>query len=81
LAATTLGLTAFGVVLLVYAPLLIANPRDELNYVADTLLFSGSVLALASILPKEQHWRLWCVVGNGAHQRDPTKQNTPVASG
>jgi len=53
-AATLLGIAVFVVVIAVYLPLLIAKPFDELNYFADTLLFSGSTLALADALPREQ---------------------------
>jgi hypothetical protein len=50
LAAAWLGVTVLVLVLLVYLPLLISNPRDiavGLNYFFDTLLFGGSALCLA----------------------------------
>jgi uncharacterized membrane protein len=50
LAATWLGLIALLLVLLLYLPIVIANPADignGLNYLADTLLLSGTALALA----------------------------------
>ena len=50
LAATWLGLVILLLVLAVYLPILIANPSDignGLNYLMDTLLLGGSVLALA----------------------------------
>jgi uncharacterized membrane protein len=50
LAATWLGLISLLLVLLIYLPIVIANPSDignGLNYLADTLLLSGSALALA----------------------------------
>jgi uncharacterized membrane protein len=53
-AATFLGIAVFVVVMVVYLPLLLAKPFDELNYFADTLLFSGATLALADALPKEE---------------------------
>jgi hypothetical protein len=40
--------------MVIYLPLLVAKPFDELNYFADTLLFSGSTLALAGALPREE---------------------------
>jgi uncharacterized membrane protein len=54
LVATLLGIAVFVVVMVVYLPLLVAKPLDELNYFADTLLFSGSTLALAGALPREE---------------------------
>ncbi|MGB8539309.1 MAG: hypothetical protein WCD57_23000 [Acidobacteriaceae bacterium] len=50
LAATWLGLIILLLVLLLYLPIVIANPADianGLNYLADTLLLCGAVLALA----------------------------------
>ncbi len=54
--ATWLGTFTFAIVLLVYVPILVASPSDNdaLNYVADTLLYSGSALLLARGLPGEQ---------------------------
>jgi uncharacterized membrane protein len=52
-AATWLGLVILLLVLAVYIPILLANPSDigtGLNYLMDTLLLSGSVLALAQAL-------------------------------
>ncbi len=49
-AATWLGLVVLLLVLLLYLPIVIANPADianGLNYLADTLLLCGAVLALA----------------------------------
>jgi uncharacterized membrane protein len=51
LAATWLGLIILLLVLFLYLPIMIANPGDianGLNYVADTLLLCGAVLALAA---------------------------------
>jgi hypothetical protein len=48
--ATWLGLTILALVLIVYLPVVIANLSDiggGLNYLVDTLLLSGAVLALA----------------------------------
>ncbi len=50
LAATWLGALIFLLVLVVYLPIVIANVSDignGLNYLADTLLLSGTVLAVA----------------------------------
>jgi uncharacterized membrane protein len=52
-AATWLGLVILLLVVAVYVPILLANPSDigtGLNYLMDTLLLSGSVLALAPAL-------------------------------
>jgi len=56
LAGAVLGIAAFAVVILVYLPLLVARPLDleALNYFFDTLLFSGSALAVAGALPKDE---------------------------
>ncbi len=53
--ATALGTFTFAIVLLIYVPILISSPSDNdaLNYVADTLLYSGSALLLARGLPGE----------------------------
>jgi uncharacterized membrane protein len=58
-AATALGTFVLVIVLLVYVPILIAasSDNDALNYVADTLLYSGSALLLARGLPREQGQR------------------------
>ena len=56
-AAAWLGVFVFWIVIAVYLPIMIANAGDiskGLNYFADTLVFSGSALLLAEILPKEQ---------------------------
>jgi hypothetical protein len=50
LAATWLGLIILVLVIVIYLPIVIANPADignGLNYLADTLLLSGTALALA----------------------------------
>ena len=50
LAATWLGLMVLTLVLVVYVPVVIANPSDignGLNYLVDALLLSGSALVLA----------------------------------
>jgi len=55
LAATWLGIVVCAVVLLVYLPILIANPADigvAMNYFADTLMVGGELLVLARSLPK-----------------------------
>lgn len=51
-AATWLGLIIFLIVLLLYLPIVVAIPADianGLNYLADTLLLCGAILALAGI--------------------------------
>jgi uncharacterized membrane protein len=52
MAATCLGIVILLLVLFVYVPILVASPTDivALNYVADTLLYSGAVLVLADAL-------------------------------
>jgi uncharacterized membrane protein len=53
LAATWLGLVILLLVILIYVPIVVANPSDvgnALNYLADTLLLNGTVLALAGAL-------------------------------
>jgi uncharacterized membrane protein len=57
LAATWLGIFVFAVVLLVYLPIMVAKISDVgygLNYLVDTLAFSGSTLLLAGALPSEE---------------------------
>ena len=52
--ATWLGIFVFVMVLLVYLTITVANISDigtGLNYLADTLAFSGSALLLAGLLP------------------------------
>jgi uncharacterized membrane protein len=65
LAATVLGIAVLGVVIIVYLPLLVARPLDlvPLNYLFDTLLFSGSALALAGALPKDERAHLGAAAG------------------
>ena len=56
LAATILGLTIFLIVLVVYLPIELSIPGDignGVNYIADTLMYSGAILLLADALPKE----------------------------
>jgi uncharacterized membrane protein YphA (DoxX/SURF4 family) len=55
-AATWIGLTVFFVVLVVYVPIAVverASLDNGLNYVFDTLMFCGTVLLLASTMPRE----------------------------
>ena len=59
MAATAIGVLMTAVVLFLYLPVLVlahAGPAPEiteaLNYVADTLLYAGAALALASALPR-----------------------------
>jgi uncharacterized membrane protein len=50
LAAAWLGTTVLLIVLFIYVPILVSNPRDigtGMNYFADTLLFGGGALCLA----------------------------------
>jgi uncharacterized membrane protein len=54
LAATWLGIVVFAIVLLVYLPIMVAKASDignGLNYLVDTLAFSGTALLLAGVLP------------------------------
>jgi uncharacterized membrane protein len=55
LVASLLGVLVLGIVGGVYLPLLIAEPSVEvgLNYFMDTLLYGGTLLALAGALPAE----------------------------
>lgn len=61
-AATYLGAELFLVVLLVYVPVVIAVASDPnlgakiegMNYFADTLFYSGVILALANALPRDE---------------------------
>lgn len=57
MAATCLGMMILLLVLFVYLPILVASPTDivSLNYLFDTLLFSGAALVLADALPKKDH--------------------------
>ncbi len=54
-AATVLGLTILLAVLWIYLPMLIAAPKSliALNYFFDTLLFCGTILALAGALERD----------------------------
>jgi hypothetical protein len=66
LAATYLGAWIVLIVLLLYGPILIAslaNPStavkvEGINYFADTLLFGGAILALASATPRQSVSRI-----------------------
>ncbi len=57
LAATWLGIVVFAVVLFVYLPMALVKVPDvrSLNFLADTLLFCGTVLLLADLLRSEEH--------------------------
>ncbi|HVP62924.1 MAG TPA: hypothetical protein VMT11_20375 [Myxococcaceae bacterium] len=58
-AATSLGVTVLLLVLVVYLPIAVvqrASLDDGLNFLADTLMFCGAVLLLASAMPREP-WR------------------------
>jgi hypothetical protein len=55
LAATYLGIMILLLVLIVYLPILVSDPKSiaiGLNYFFDTLAFSGAVFLLADALPK-----------------------------
>jgi len=55
-AATWLGLTVLSVVLVVYVPIGVverASLDKGLNYLADTLMYGGTVLLLAGAMPRE----------------------------
>jgi uncharacterized membrane protein YphA (DoxX/SURF4 family) len=54
-AATWLGLTVLLVVLVVYVPIAVLD-QDRLegfNYMADTLMYCGTILQLARAMPKQ----------------------------
>jgi uncharacterized membrane protein YphA (DoxX/SURF4 family) len=54
LAATAAGLMTLFLVVVVYVPLLVSKPSDigeGLNYLADTLLLCGGLLAFAETQP------------------------------
>jgi uncharacterized membrane protein len=56
LVATWLGIVVLAVVLMVYLPILLANPSDigtAMNYFFDTLLVAGTLMVVASSLPSE----------------------------
>ena len=58
LAATCLGVMILLLVLFIYLPIVAADPSDignGLNYLVDTLAFSGAALVLADALPREDH--------------------------
>ena len=58
LAATCLGIMILLLVLIVYLPILVSDPKSiaiGLNYFFDTLAFSGAILLLADALPKESN--------------------------
>ena len=58
-AATLLGLTVLFVVLVVYVPMAIVERAslESLNYMADTLMYCGTVLLVAGALPLEVEQR------------------------
>jgi len=72
LAATWLGIVVFAVVLLVYLPMSLVKVPDvrSLNFLADTLLFCGTVLLLAEALPSEERAKV--PVGNRGESTTPT---------
>jgi uncharacterized membrane protein YphA (DoxX/SURF4 family) len=55
IAATWVGLTVLFVELVVYVPIAVVDRAtiDGFNYMADTLMFCGAVLLLASAMPRE----------------------------
>jgi uncharacterized membrane protein len=58
MAATSIGAWMTAVTLFLYLPILVlagggAQMNEALNYVADTLLYAGAALALASALPRD----------------------------
>ena len=68
-AAAWLGVISFVMVLLVYLPIMVSNLSDigdGLNYLADTLAFSGAALLVAGALPVEN-----CAVASLADPREP----------
>ncbi len=56
LATTYLGITVLAMMLIIYTPILVANPSDigtAFNYFFDTLFFCGTAFVVADALPKE----------------------------
>jgi len=71
-AATWLGLTVLFVELVVYVPIGVverASLNNGLNYLADTLMFCGTVLLLAGAMPRETERRNHLLVELHTHQR------------
>jgi uncharacterized membrane protein/uncharacterized membrane protein YphA (DoxX/SURF4 family) len=59
-AATWIGLTVLFVELVVYVPIAVverASLDNGLNYMADTLMYCGTILLLAGAMPREADWR------------------------
>jgi uncharacterized membrane protein len=57
-AATWLGFFILLLIILIYVPIVVANPSDianALNYFADTLLLNGTILALAAALDADSN--------------------------
>jgi hypothetical protein len=75
LAAAWLGVTVLVLVLLVYLPILVSNPRDVaigLNYFFDTLLFGGSALCLAGGISSDSPGQgVFEIVGSFSELRTP----------
>lgn len=77
LAATWLGIVSFVMVLLVYLPLTVSNLADignGLNYLVDTLAFSGTALLLAGALPVEGY-----AVASVADRTEPAARVVPAS--
>jgi uncharacterized membrane protein len=75
IAAAWLGIISFVMVLLVYLPIMASNLSDignGLNYVVDTLAFSGAALLLANALPVENG-----SVASLADRREPAAAVVP----
>jgi hypothetical protein len=83
LVATCLGGWTLLLVLVIYGPVLIlalsepstATRLEGINYFADTLLFAGTILALASASPRsDASMRRWCNSSDGPVKRRGTEQ-------
>ena len=57
IAAASIGLTVLFLILVVYVPIAIAerNSLEGLNYLFDTLMYCGTILMLASAMPRPNH--------------------------
>ena len=75
MAAAWLGIISFVLVLFVYLPIMASKLSDianGLNYVVDTLAFSGAALLLANALPVENY-----SLASLAHHREPAAEVLP----
>jgi uncharacterized membrane protein YphA (DoxX/SURF4 family) len=59
--ATWLGLTVLFAIFIVYVPIAVVERAslEGLNYMADTLMYCGALLLLASAMPRKDHEKKW----------------------